>query len=54
MQSDETILSMNICQEVREDKFIWDGKKNGMYTVRAGYRSTMSEVWNKVRSGSYS
>jgi hypothetical protein len=43
----EKILSMNICQDVREDKLIWEGEKNGLYTVRAGYRSIMSEVWNK-------
>jgi hypothetical protein len=46
----EKILSMNICQDVREDRLIWDGDKNGLYTVRAGYRSTMSKEWDKVRS----
>jgi hypothetical protein len=43
----EKILSMNICQDVREDKLIWEGEKNGLYTVRAGYRSIMSEAWSR-------
>jgi ribonuclease HI len=44
------ILSMKLFQEVREDKFIWEGEKDGKYTVRAGYRSIMSEAWKQVGS----
>jgi hypothetical protein len=42
-----SILSMNLFQEVREDKFIWEGEKDGKYTVRAGYRSIMSAAGNR-------
>jgi hypothetical protein len=41
------ILSVNLFQNVREDKFIWEGGTDGKYTVKAGYRLIMNEAWKK-------
>jgi hypothetical protein len=39
----ETIMSMPLFQTVREDKLIWDGNKEGKYSIREGYRMIMNE-----------
>jgi hypothetical protein len=39
----ETIMSMPLFQTVREDKLIWDGNKEGKYSIREGYRMLMNE-----------
>jgi hypothetical protein len=36
-------MSMPLFQTVREDKLIWDGNKEGKYSIREGYRMLMNE-----------
>jgi ribonuclease HI len=42
------ILSIPLFDSNREDKLVWDGDKDGIYSVRMGYRSLMKETWERV------
>jgi hypothetical protein len=37
------ILAVPLLEVVREDKLIWSGENNGVYSVRSGYRKLMKE-----------
>jgi hypothetical protein len=37
------ILAVPLLELVREDKLIWSGENDGVYSVRTGYRNLMKE-----------
>jgi hypothetical protein len=39
----QEILAVPLLELVREDKLIWSGENDGVYSVRTGYRNLMKE-----------
>ncbi|PNX75208.1 hypothetical protein L195_g031140 [Trifolium pratense] len=40
----EPIMSVPLFPMIEHDKLMWDGDKNGVYTVRSGYKLIMSNL----------
>ncbi|XP_045802481.1 uncharacterized protein LOC123896083 [Trifolium pratense] len=46
----EAIMDVPLFPMINNDKLIWDGDKNGVYTVRVGYKLVMTELLKRDSS----